>query len=170
MAQQRLLRHETLADYVPKVYTTQYLCLPQYRHPRVRNRQWTVSETVPDCCLSESSRPKAGNRGKAKVHRLEILASMKVPARRRGNTSARTGRSQLPGLNESPRPKAGKSHRQWRLRSRSTCLNESPRPKAEKFIDNAATDVRLRASMKIPAQRWRNKTIKPIKVAALMPQ
>ena len=25
-------------------------------------------------------------------------------------------------------------------------------------------------SMKVPTQRWRNKTIKPIKVAALMPQ
>ena len=35
--------------------------------------------------LNESPRPKAGNRGKAKVHRLEILASMKVPTRKRGN-------------------------------------------------------------------------------------
>lgn len=36
-------------------------------------------------CLNKSPRPKAGNRGKAKVHRLEILASMEVPTRRRGN-------------------------------------------------------------------------------------
>lgn len=110
MAQQRLLWHETLADYVHKVYITQYLCLPQHRHPRVRDRQWTVSETVPDCCLSESSRPKAGNRGKAKVHWLEILASMKAPTRRWGNGWLRVsiGR-RWRGLDESPHPKAGKS-------------------------------------------------------------
>lgn len=35
MAQQRLLWHEILADYVSKVYITQYLCLPQHRHPKV---------------------------------------------------------------------------------------------------------------------------------------
>ena len=62
-----------------------------------------------------------------------FFASMKVPARRRGNQSvveclpASTSR-----LNESPRPKAGKFLGAVAVLMIDVSLNESPRPKAGK--------------------------------------
>ena len=61
-------------------------------------------------------------------------------------------------LNESPSEKEGKSaHRQWRLRSRSTCLNESPSEKEGKCNNGQAQAVVVRyASMKVPPKRKGN--------------
>ena len=58
---------------------------------------------------------------------------MKVPALRRGNQWSRTSQCRTRGLNESPRPKAGKCLRRGRLLLMNMGLNESPRPKAGKF-------------------------------------
>ena len=61
-------------------------------------------------------------------------ASMKVPALRRGNPRAAPGRApSCAGLNESPRPKAGKFGVLIGVLILYLCLNESPRPKAGKF-------------------------------------
>ena len=59
-------------------------------------------------------------------------ASMKVPARRRGNPATFFNGSLGSGLNESPRPKAGKL-KPLEAISELVSLNESPRPKAGKF-------------------------------------
>ena len=58
---------------------------------------------------------------------------MKVPARRRGNIVGGEEKVLEVGLNESPRPKAGKLMHQPRLKAALVRLNESPRPKAGKF-------------------------------------
>ena len=74
-------------------------------------------------------------------------------------------------LNESLSQKKGNSPHRQLCAPPSTSLNESPRPKVEKSDGWYAVDSCAGwASMKVPTQRWRNKTIKPIKVAALMPQ
>ena len=60
-------------------------------------------------CLNESPRPKAGKSVLLLVDDLALIASMKVPARRRGNfLTSGAGFLKLLRLNESPRPKAGK--------------------------------------------------------------
>ena len=105
-------------------------------------------------------------------------ASMKVPARRRGNTELvfrwkRNGKR----LNESPRPKAGKclnddyavpgalASMKVPARRRGnpggstqrfmnfSGLNESPRPKAGKWCEVALSPQVKPASMKVPARR-----------------
>ena len=58
---------------------------------------------------------------------------MKVPALRRGNGyTGRGGKYEPAGLNESPRPKAGKFGEPGAGLPEHKCLNESPRPKAGK--------------------------------------
>ena len=158
MAQQRLLRHETLADYVPKVYTTQYLCLPQHRHLKVEKfAPSAVCLPAAASNLNESPRPKAGKcLSIGTTISLFVRASMKVPARRRGNRAGSALAVRRRSLNESPRPKAGKlfviaslglscsasmkvptrrrgnaGHGGAFLSGRG-CLNESPHPKAGK--------------------------------------
>ena len=60
-------------------------------------------------------------------------------------------------LNESPRPKAGKSLGKWGIGAILIGLNESPRPKAGKFHPGHFCHVRTRhASMKVPARRRGN--------------
>ena len=59
--------------------------------------------------LNESPRPKAGKFLTESGKRVAVEASMKVPARRRGNLCCEGDKALLLlGLNESPRPKAGK--------------------------------------------------------------
>ena len=107
---------------------------------------------------------------------------MKVPALRRGNArladnliQGEQGLNESPrpkagkfhdclhqqlhvlGLNESPRPKAGKSSPRLRLRSGRRSLNESPRPKAGKLPGSGGFPwYRCPASMKVPALRRGN--------------
>ena len=105
---------------------------------------------------------------------------MKVPARRRGNLEVENGPYEPMCLNESPRPKAGKSgpveeaaavdvasmkvparrrgnHDSTVLVSGRCRLNESPRPKAGKSLIVGAFQANLRfASMKVPARRRGN--------------
>ena len=58
--------------------------------------------------LNESPRPKAGKFVWLRCMVLSLRASMKVPARRRGNEGHGHHERPLLSLNESPRPKAGK--------------------------------------------------------------
>ena len=161
-------------------------------------------------CLNESPRPKAGksqrqngqgaaeqeasmkvpalrrgNTGATMASALKTSASMKVPALRRGNTWENAGMFPfVTGLNESPRPKAGKSGfaritseettaasmkvpaRRWgNYRSSfkhfpfQQNLNESSRPKAGKFSPpNRMVDYSV-TLMKVPDRRRGNKSI-----------
>ena len=86
--------------------------------------------------LNESPRPKAGKFNLFGLRDKRFgQASMKVPARRRGNEPLPvfTVDSSF-RLNESPRPKAGKSGHRRAAQMRRRCLNESPRPKAGKCL------------------------------------
>ena len=107
--------------------------------------------------LNESPRPKAGKcfyrlyQGFHSVASMKVparrrgngvppgacfprpFASMKVPARRRGNPATFFNGSLGSGLNESPRPKAGKL-KPLEAISELVSLNESPRPKAGKSM------------------------------------
>ena len=66
-------------------------------------------------------------------HGEGVHASMKVPARRRGNANlTEQQKDVVTGLNESPRPKAGKSTPATGSEFVQQGLNESPRPKAGK--------------------------------------
>ena len=85
-------------------------------------------------------------------------ASMKVPARRRGNpVLSRTRQKGNGGLNESPHPKVGKSRLPPVMVARtSASLNESPHPKVGKFLGCCEGWVSGAASMKVPTRRWGN--------------
>lgn len=72
MALQRLLWYETLADYVSKVYTTQYLCIPQLRHPQAEKSQSLLCEERLTLRLNERPRPKAGKLPSGRIAR-EVL-------------------------------------------------------------------------------------------------
>lgn len=89
----------------------------------------------PHCAASIKVPPPKAEKSESRefTHTGAACASMKVPAQRRGN---RRSGGRLRGcrrsLNESPRPKTGKSLGIAGLPASDACLNESPRPTAEK--------------------------------------
>ena len=119
---------------MPKVYITQYLCLPQHRHPKAGKLPCSHPKSLPSPCLNESPRPKAG-KYVAVVDglMLGLSASMKVPTRRWGN-------------------RGGHRHH---IIIKAASMKVPTRRRGNVGADEGEDDV-CKASMKVPAQRQRN--------------
>ena len=85
------------------------------------------------------------------------LASMKVPARRRGNggQTSLCNRQRIRASMKVPARRRG-NHLASGSLSTTRCLNESPRPKAGKWGSFDIPNDLTMASMKVPARRRRN--------------
>ena|GEM_PF-4689677 len=87
------------------------------------------------------------------------LASMKVPDRRRGNGRLLTLQHHIdPASMKVPARRRGNARTSPEAHRLSHGLNESPRPKAGKYV--AVVDglmLGLSASMKVPTRRWGNR-------------
>ena len=100
---------------------------------RLRNQHWAISENMTDRRLIESPRPKAGKYRWRSLLPRSCGASMKAPPTRKGAVQGRPliGNTPATSMKAIPKRKEDSPHRQLRAPP-STSLNESPRPKAGK--------------------------------------
>ena len=94
---------------------------------------------------------------------------MKVPPKRKGNTTTGNGEYVPIALNESPSEKEGKYHDPTPEQRTRAALNESPSEKEGKFVGFGLSGLISPPSMKVPPKRKGNLILAGRLVHSLLP-